>query len=68
MKSFPKGMKQIQHATKEPLFSIFIPKKNSNVLGIFLNLVLKGVQNKKKNYIIYDLYWILVGNFFGPYN
>ena len=50
-KFFKKGWKKIQHATKEPFFSLFLQKKNINVLRHnFLKLFLKGVQNlNKKN-------------------
>ena len=49
-KFFQKGWKKIQHATKDPLFSLFLQKKNIKVLGHnFLNGLWKVFKIEKKN-------------------
>ena len=60
-------MKIIQHATKEPFFSLFLKQKKTVKFRVNLfKKIVKGGKNQK-NKIIYDLYWVLVGSFFGPY-
>ena len=57
-------MKKIQHAKKGP-FCLFLQQKKHTISGLLFYL--KGVQNEKENKTINDLYLVLVGNFFGPY-